>query len=79
MATTYLTQPQMDQLMIKVRQLRKGHALHSLRKRYTVIVDDQQHCFSTTTTLRKFLSCCVFPENFKTFRNFDKGITINLD
>jgi|LakMenEpi03Aug12_release.lakeMendotaPanAssembly.Ray.scaffolds.fasta_scaffold05728_20 hypothetical protein len=79
MATTYLTEPQMDQLIIQVQRLRKGHKLNSLRKRYTVIVDDAHHYFRSTTTLRKFLNSCVFPENFRIFRNFDKGVSINLD
>jgi hypothetical protein len=79
MIATYLTESQMDELMIQVRELRKGHKIVGNRKPYTVIVDDEHHHFSTTTTLRKFISCCTFPENFRTFRNFDKGVTINLD
>jgi hypothetical protein len=79
MTTTYLTESQMENLMTQVRELRKGHKLQGDSKPYTVIVDDEHHHFSTTTTLRKFLSCCVFPDNFRTFRNFYKGVTINLD
>ena len=79
MKTTYLTESQMENLMTQVRELRKGHKLQGSRKPYTVIVDGGHHYFSTTTSLSKFLSCCVVPENFRTFRNFDKGVTINLD
>jgi hypothetical protein len=79
MTTTYLTESQMENLMTECRNLRKGHKLQGNRKPYTVIVDGEHHYFSTTTSLSKFLSCCIFPENFRTFRNFDKGVTINLD
>lgn len=79
MTTTFLTEAQMDELMTKCRELRKGHKLNPARKPYTVIADGNHYEFSTTTTLRKFLTSCTFPENFRTFRNFDKGVTINLD
>lgn len=78
MTTTYLTESQMENLMTQVRELRKGH-LSLGRRPYTVIVDGEHYHFSTTASLRKFLPCCVFPEKFRTFRNFDKGVTINLD
>jgi hypothetical protein len=79
MRPTYLTESQMENLMTECRNLCKGHTLQGNRKPYTVIVDGEHHYFSTTTKLSKFLSCCIFPENFRTFRNFDKGVTINLD
>jgi hypothetical protein len=79
MTTTYLTESQMENLITECRNLRKGHKLQDGRRPYTVIVDGEHHYFSTTTTLRKFLSCCVLPENFRIFRNADKGVTINLD
>lgn len=79
MTTTYLTEGQMENLMTECRDLRKGHKLQGNRKPYTVIVDGEHHCFSAVTSLRKFLADCVFPENFCTFRNADKGVTIDLD
>ena len=79
MTTTYLTESQMENLMTECRNLRKDHKLQGNRKPYTVIVDGEHHYFSATTSLRKFLVDCVFPENFRTFRNSDKGVTINLD
>jgi len=79
MTTNYLTENQMETLMTECRSLRKGHKLQVNRKPYTVIVDGEHHYFSTTTSLRNFLTSCTFPENFRTFRNFDKGVTINLD
>jgi hypothetical protein len=79
MTTTYLTESQMENLMTECRNLRKGHKLSLGRRPYTVIVDGEHYHFSTTASLRKFLSCCVFPEDFRTFRNADKGVTINLD
>jgi hypothetical protein len=77
--TNYLTETQMDELISKCKDLRKGHKLNPARKAYTVIADSNHYEFSTVTTLRKFLSACMFPANFRTFRNFDKGVTINLD
>jgi hypothetical protein len=75
----YLTETQMDSLIQRCRDLRKGHKLHPLRKAFTVIADGQHIEIVTTTRLRKFLSFFMFPEEYKVFRNFDKGVTINLD
>lgn len=79
MIATYLTKSEMQSLMIKCRALRSGHKLAVGANRYTVIVDGKYHNFNTTTSLGKFLSSCLFPKNFRVFRNFDKGVTINLD
>jgi hypothetical protein len=79
MPTNYLTETQMDSLIQQCRDLRKGHKLHPLRKAFTVIVDDQHVEIATTTRLRKFLSCVMFPQKYRVFRNMDKGVTINLE
>jgi hypothetical protein len=79
MIAAYLTESQMENLITECQNLRKGHKLQGNRKPYTVIVDDEHYHFSTTTSLRKFLSDCKFPTDFRTFRNFDKGVTIKLD
>lgn len=79
MITNYITESQMRDLITECKNLRKGHKLLGNRKPYTVIVDGHHHYFLTATSLRRFLSDCTFPENFRTFRNFDKGVTINLD
>lgn len=75
----YLTEIQMEKLMTECRNLRKGHKLTGNRAQFTVIADSQHYYFKSIKSLRNFLSCCIFPENFRTFRNFDKGVTINID
>lgn len=79
MNTTYPTESQLEEICATARSLRRGHKLQGNRKPYTVIVDDEHHYFSTTTTLLKFLSGCFIPQDLRIFRNFDKGVTINLD
>ena len=70
----------MDSLIIRAKAMRKGKKLlHEQRKAYTVIVDGGHFEFATPKTLRKFLSACRFPSDYRVFVNFDKGITINLD
>ena len=69
----------MEKLMTECKALRKNQALQKHCKPYTVIVDCDYHYFSTITTLKGFLCDCTFPENFRTFRNAYKGVTINLD
>jgi hypothetical protein len=76
---TYLTSDQMDKLIYDCKELRKGHKLIGNRKNFTVIVDEEHHEIATEKALRNFLSVCVFPKNFRFFRNADKGVTINLD
>lgn len=78
--THFLSDNEMDDLMIRVKAMRKGKKLlHEVRKAYTVIVDGDHFEFATTKTLRKFLTECKFSPNYRVFVNFDKGITLNLD
>jgi len=79
MTTAYLTESQMTALIDQCRAIRKGYILNPARKPYTVIVDGKHYGFATTTALRKFLESCTVPENYRVFRNADKGATINLD
>jgi hypothetical protein len=74
----YLTDIQMDSLIDRAKEMRKGKKLlHEQRKAYTVIADGHFE-FATPKTLRKFLSACCFPSDYRVFVNFDKGITIDL-
>lgn len=77
--THFLTDAEMDSLMVKAKAMRKGKKLmREYRKAYTVFVDSDYFEFATVKTLRKFLSACRFPTNYRVFVNFDKGITIDL-
>ena len=77
---TYLSPPQMDMLLDRVQDLRKGHTLHPGAKApYLVRVDGEWHNFKTIKSLRKFLEHCTFPHAYRVFRNFDKGVTIDID
>jgi hypothetical protein len=51
--THFLSDTEMDSLIIKAKAMRKGKKLlHEMRKAYTVIVDGDHFEFATTKTLR---------------------------
>ncbi len=76
----FLTGDQTTILIDCCRRLRIGHQLHKGAKApYLVKVDGSWHHIRNITSLAKFLSCCTIPLDVEWFRNFDKGITINLD
>ncbi len=80
MSNRYLNDAAMNDLLVRVQELRKGHDLHPGAKApYVVIVDGEYNWIKTLPLLRKFLHSCVFPCNPDVFRNRDKGVTINLD
>lgn len=75
----YLTDSQMDNLISSAKALRVGHKLDAGWPAYIVMVDGGMHKFRDVGTLRKFLSDCYISPDTKAFRNFCKGVTINLD
>lgn len=79
MTSNYLTDSEMDDLISKCKELRKGHKLIGSRTPYTVIVDEGHYYIRNSNSLRKFLSGCTFPSDYRVFRNFDKGVTIKIN
>jgi hypothetical protein len=80
MLPDYLTDEAMTALMEKIKMLRKGQPLHPGAKApYLAVVDNEYHWFKTIPSLRKFLEKCFFPPAYRVFRNFDKGVTVDLD
>lgn len=76
----FLTGEQQATLVDNCRKLRIGHKLHAGAKApYLVIVDGSYHWIRSVASLAKFLSGCTIPLQVQWFRNFDKGVTINLD
>lgn len=76
----FLTDEQLDALMLRVKEERKGHKLHeSAPAPYVVFVDGEVYQVKTLPALKKLLRVCHFPGAFDLFRNYDKGVTIDLD
>lgn len=69
----------MDELIASAKALRVGHKLAANWPAYLVIVDGESYHFRDVGTLRRFLSDCYISPDTKAFRNFCKGVTINLD
>lgn len=76
----YLTPEAMVALIGKAKSLRRGHKLDPhADATYKVLVDGEWHGFKTLPSLQRFLEACLFPDNYRVFRNFDKGVTVDLD
>lgn len=76
----YLTPDETEALLMKVKDLRKGHQLSQFAKApYLVIADGKFHWIKSSRGLRKMIGQCMFPQMYRVFRNADKGVTINLD
>lgn len=77
---TYLTEEAMTALLAKATSLRKGHVLNpNSDGAYQVFVDGGRRWFKTLPALKAFLEGCTFPKEYRVFRNFDKGVTVDLD
>jgi len=80
MTAKYLDAPELETLIAMAKGLRKGQKLNPHAKAQFVILVDGGYIFcKTEKTLRKELASCLFPPIFRTFRNADKGVSIDLN
>ena len=78
---SYLTEGELDRLIAKAKELRKGHKLNPLAlHRFLVYVDGECFGLNRYDSLRTLISTCIVSRaDFRMFRNADKGVTVLLE
>jgi hypothetical protein len=79
--TRYLEEAELDHLVLEAKLLRKGRKLAAFTKApYLVIVDGEYLWLRDVRALRRTLSSCYLNwTGVVPFRNYDNGVTFNLD
>jgi hypothetical protein len=76
----YLTTEEIEWIITKSKELTKGHKRDKGTPWFWVRVDGQSININRTNDLKSLLGTCyIVRSEFEMFRNFMKGITINLD
>lgn len=76
----YLTIEEIEWIIGKCKELTKGHKRAIGTPMIWVRVDEESYNVNSYHVLRSLIGCCYIKRSeFEMFRNFDKGITINLD
>jgi hypothetical protein len=71
---------EIDTLIDAAKQLRKGHKLNPLsRGAYVLLIDEENVFAKSEQRLRRELSCCSFRRVTRIFRNYDNGVTFDLE
>jgi hypothetical protein len=79
--TSYLNECELDRLISKAKEIRKGHKLNPLAlHRFLVYVDGECFGLNRYDSLRALISTCLVSRaDFRMFRNADKGVTVLLE
>ena len=76
----YLTESEIEKIISQSKELRKGHKRSPGTPWFWVRVDGQSININRTNDLKSLLGTCyIVRSEFEMYRNFMKGITINLD
>jgi hypothetical protein len=76
----YLTTEEIEWIITKCKELTKGHKRDKGTPMIWVRVDGESHNVNSFHSLKSLIGCCYIKRSeLEMFRNFSKGITINLD
>jgi len=76
----YLTTEEIEWIITKSKELTKGHKRDKGTPMIWVRVDGESHNVNSFHALKTLIGCCYIKRSeLEMFRNFNKGITINLD
>ena len=76
----YLTTDEIEWIITKSKELIKGYKRDKGTPMIWVRVDGESHNVNSYHVLKSLVGCCYINRaDFEMFRNFNKGITINLD
>ena len=76
----YLSTDEIEWVIAKAKDLTKGHKRDKGAPMIWVRVDGESHNVNSFHALKSLIGVCYIKRSeFEMFRNFNKGITINLD